>query len=65
MLFRSVVTKLNADVNALLQQPEIREQLTKQGMNTVGGSPERFGEMLKRELARWPRVVAAAKIKPD
>lgn len=61
----AVVTKVNADINSLLQQPEIREQLAKQGMNAVGGSPERFGEMLKRELARWPRVVAAAKIKPD
>jgi tripartite-type tricarboxylate transporter receptor subunit TctC len=61
----AVVTKVNADINTLLQQPEIREQLAKQGMNAVGGSPERFGEMLKRELARWPRVVAAAKIKPD
>ncbi len=60
-----VVAKLNADVNALLQQPEIREQLAKQGMNAVGGSPERFGDMVKHELARWPRVVAAAKIKPD
>jgi len=61
----AVVARLNADVNALLQQPEIREQLAKQGMNAVGGSPERFGDMVRRELARWPRVVAGAKIKSD
>src|SRR6185503_18610907 len=33
-----VVARLNGDVNAVLQLPEIREQLAKQGMNAVGGS---------------------------
>jgi len=61
----AVVTKLNADLNALLQQPDVRDWLARQGMNATGGSAERFGEMVKQELARWARVVAAAKIKPD
>jgi tripartite-type tricarboxylate transporter receptor subunit TctC len=61
----AVVSKLNADVNALLQQAEVRDALARQDLNAVGGSPERFAEMVKRELARWQRVVAAAKIKPD
>lgn len=61
----SVITKLNTDINALLQQSNIREQLARQGTNPVGGSPERFGELLKSELARWARVVEAAKIRID
>jgi tripartite-type tricarboxylate transporter receptor subunit TctC len=61
----AVIAKLNADINALLQQVEIRELLARQDLNAVGGSPERFGEMVRRELARWARVVAAAKIKAD
>lgn len=61
----AVITKLNADLGALLQQPDIREQLAKQGMDAAGGPPERFGALLKSELARWSRVVAAAKIKLD
>jgi tripartite-type tricarboxylate transporter receptor subunit TctC len=61
----AVVAKLNADVNALLEQAEVRESLARQDMNAVGGSPERFGDMVRRELTRWSRVVAAAKIKPD
>ncbi len=60
-----VITRINADLNALLQQADTREMLTRQGMSPVGGPPERFGELLKRELARWSRVVAAAKIKFD
>jgi len=34
-------------------------------MNPAGGAPERFGGLVKSELARWSRVVAAAKIKLD
>jgi len=60
-----VVGKVNADINALLKQPDIRELLANQGMAAVGGSPERFGEMVKNELTRWTRVVNAAKIKAD
>jgi len=60
-----VVGKVNGDINALLNQPDIRELLANQGMTAAGGSPERFGELVKSELARWTRVVNAAKIKAD
>ena len=60
-----VVAKLNADINVLLQQAEVRELLARQDMHTVGGSAERFGDMVRGELARWARVVTAAKIKAD
>jgi tripartite-type tricarboxylate transporter receptor subunit TctC len=61
----AIVAKLNAELNALLKHPEIRQLLAKQGMVPVGGSPERFGEMVRKELARWSRVVTAAGIKAD
>jgi tripartite-type tricarboxylate transporter receptor subunit TctC len=61
----AVIAKLNKDVNALLEEAAVRDLLARQGMNAVGGSPEEFGDMIRAELARWGRVVAAAKIKPD
>jgi tripartite-type tricarboxylate transporter receptor subunit TctC len=61
----ATVSRINADLNALLQQPDIREQLEKQGMTSAGGPPERLGGLVKSELERWARVVAAAKIKAD
>ncbi|HUP96089.1 MAG TPA: tripartite tricarboxylate transporter substrate binding protein [Burkholderiales bacterium] len=61
----AVIAKLNADLNALLEQAEVRELLVRQELNPAGGSPERFGQMVRAELARWARVVAAAKIKAD
>jgi len=61
----AVVAKVNADMNALLRQPDVRELLAKQGMAPGGGPPERFGEMVRQDLARWSRVVSAAGIKAD
>ena len=61
----AAIAKMNAELHALLQLPDIREQLAKQGMNAAGGAPERLGNLIKSELARWSRVVQAAKIKAD
>jgi len=60
-----VISKINAELNALLQLPDIRELLARQGMTPRGGSPERFGDMVGKELVRWARVVEKAKIKAD
>jgi tripartite-type tricarboxylate transporter receptor subunit TctC len=61
----SAIAKINAELHALLQLPDIREQLAKQGMNAAGGPPDKLGNLVKSELARWARVVNAAKIKAD
>ena len=62
---QAVIARVNTELNALLKQSEIRDLLAKQGMAPAGGTPERFGDLVKKELARWSRVVAAAGIKAD
>jgi tripartite-type tricarboxylate transporter receptor subunit TctC len=56
---RDVVVKLNKEVNALLQQPEIRDALAKQGLTPVVDRPERLGELVEHEIRRWNRLVAS------
>src|SRR5713226_5085612 len=60
-----IIANINSELNALLKDPGIKDLLSKQGMAAAGGAPERFGELVKRELARWTRVVDAAGIKAD
>jgi tripartite-type tricarboxylate transporter receptor subunit TctC len=60
-----IIARLNSEVNALLQLPEVREALARQGMTAVADSPERLGTLVAQELGRWNRVVAAAKIQGD
>src|SRR5688572_20243429 len=61
----AVVSRINAELNAVLKMPDIRDILGKLGMTPRGGSPEGFGGMVRKELARWDRVVKAANIKAD
>ena len=60
-----VIAQLNAEVNAMLAQPAVRETLAKQGLNPMGGPASRLADVIRQELDRWPRVVAAAGIKSD
>ncbi len=64
-LHAPVVSRVNADLNDLLKEADVRGVLEKQGLNPGGGTPEALSERVKRELARWTRVVKAAHIKPD
>ena len=61
----AVVVRINGDIGALLRQPDMQELLSRQGMVPAGGPPERLGDLVKKELPRWKRVVEAAKIKAD
>jgi tripartite-type tricarboxylate transporter receptor subunit TctC len=60
-----IVSQLNADVNAILSSGDVKAALEKQGLEPVGGPPERLARLLHEELARWARVVDKAGIKAD
>lgn len=61
----AVVSRVNAELNALLQMQDVRDVLARLGMTPRGGTAESFGGMVLKELARWDRVVKAANIKAD
>ena len=61
----TVQSRLNESINAALQRKDIREVFENQGLVPAGGSPERLGEWMRNELARWQKVVSSAGIKPD
>ena len=60
-----MIARINADVNLMLRQPDVRDLLAKQGLTAAGGTPDRMAQTLKSELARWTRVVDAAHIHAD
>ncbi len=62
---QEAVTKLNAELNALLKVPGTAEALARQGLQAVGGPPERLAQLTRDDMARWAQVVREAGIKPD
>ncbi len=62
---QEAVAKLNTELNALLKVPATAEALAKQGLQAVGGPPERLAQLTRDDMARWAQVVREAGIKPD
>ena len=60
-----LVAQLNKDVNAVMALPEVREQLTKQGMIPTTSTPAELAALIQSDLARWAKVVADARITLD
>jgi tripartite-type tricarboxylate transporter receptor subunit TctC len=60
-----IVTKLNADVDKVLHQPDMLKLMTENGAEPGGGSPARLDQHVKNEIAKWGRVVKASHITID
>lgn len=58
-----IVKQLNAELNKVLADPEVRAALVKQGGEPVGGTPEAFNDFIKKETERWRAVIKTAGIK--
>lgn len=61
---KDVVTRWNNEIDRIVQLPDVKERMAGDGLEPAGGSPERFREVLKREIAKWQKVVRTASIKP-
>ena len=59
---RDVVTKLNAVVQKVLAQPDVKARLEREGVELVPGAPERLGAIIERDLVRWRRLIVEANL---
>ena len=60
-----VLARLNTEINAALQQPDVKDLFEKQSLRLIGGTPERLAALMQSETTRWNRVVKDAGIKPE
>jgi tripartite-type tricarboxylate transporter receptor subunit TctC len=54
---RGIVNRLNAEVNRMLQQADVRERLRSLGVTPLSGTPEDLGNYLKFEVERWGKLI--------
>jgi tripartite-type tricarboxylate transporter receptor subunit TctC len=59
----AAVTRLNAEVNALLETPAIVERLGTVALTAAPTTPGTFGEFLAQERRQWSEAVRAAGIR--
>jgi tripartite-type tricarboxylate transporter receptor subunit TctC len=60
-----IVERLNAEINAGLEDAKLKTRLTELGSIPFTGSPSDFGKHLASETEKWAKVVRAANIKPE
>ena len=54
---KPIIDKISNAANSALKDPDVLKQLTTQGLDARGGSPEEFALFIKTETDRWARVI--------
>jgi tripartite-type tricarboxylate transporter receptor subunit TctC len=62
---RAVLDRLNAAVNAAIRSPAFKERFAMIGDEPAGGTPEEFGELIRKDSAKWAEVVQRSGAKID
>lgn len=52
-----IVQRLNAEIVAILAQPDTREKLASQGLDARSSTPDEFARVLAADIVRWAEVV--------
>ena len=62
---KRILAKLNADLNKVLNSPDLRQRMEDQGIEVTPSTPEQFLAHVKAETARWTKVVREAGLVGD
>ena len=60
---KPIVDRMLAELAKVLQQPAVRDKLTQQGMDIVGGGPDVLARFITVEVDRWAKIVRDNNIK--
>ena len=62
---KAIIAKLHGELTRILQLPEAKERLAAIDFEPVGNTPEEFGALIRKEVARWAKVVKESGAKLD
>ncbi len=60
---KPIVQRLNAEINAVLKDPDVVQKMHASGFDLVGGTPEDFTVLIKSESEKWTPVIRKAGVK--
>ncbi|HEX2830870.1 MAG TPA: tripartite tricarboxylate transporter substrate binding protein [Burkholderiales bacterium] len=59
---RAAIDRLSREIQTIVKSPELTAKLNEEAVIPVGSTPEAFNKHIRNELARWAKVVKAAKL---
>jgi tripartite-type tricarboxylate transporter receptor subunit TctC len=61
----AIVTRLNTEIVKALSLPDVRSQFELQGIEILGGTPERFADYIREEIAKWAKAIRLSGAKAE
>ena len=61
----AIIKRLNAELATSLKHPDVVEKLSTQAVEPHHTSPEQFATLIRTELTKWAKVIAATGVKAD
>ena len=61
----AVIGRLNTEINRVLRLPDVRDRLTGQGAEIIGGTPQEFAAYITKEIPKWTKVVRDSGARAD
>ena len=61
----AIISRLNQEVVAFLNKPDVKERFVSHGVEVVASSPDEFAAMMKSEMARLGKVIKDANIRDE
>ena len=62
---REIISRLNQALGRILKLPEVLERLRADGREPAHTTPEEYGRVIARDIAKWSKVVKTGNIKVD
>jgi tripartite-type tricarboxylate transporter receptor subunit TctC len=62
---KPVVDRLNSEIHKAMASPELKKTFVEFGAEPSPTTPEAFTAMVRKEIAKWAKVVKDANIKPE
>ena len=62
---KPIVEKLNAEINAIIKQPDVVEKIESQGGTIYRRHAAEFADYIRTDSAKWDKLVKSAGIKLD
>lgn len=62
---RPLIDRINRELNAVLERPDVRERMQKSGLQVTGGTPEAFAAIVRRDYDKYGEALRSAGVKPE